>query len=77
VDKLVFGQGEGGRMKKDYSKVGVVGKILKKKPESYKDVSGHVINDYQQVLEEKWVKALRRKYKVEVYDEVLKTVNNH
>lgn len=77
VDKLVFGQGEGGRMKKDYSKVGVVGKILKKKPESYKDVSGHVINDYQQFLEEKWVKALRRKYKVEVYDEVLKTVNNH
>ena len=77
IDKLVFGQGKGGRMKKEYSTVGVVGKILKKKPESYKDVSGHVINDYQQYLEEQWIKSLRKKYNVVVDDDILKTVNNH
>ena len=77
VDKLAFGQGKGGRMKKEFPKVGVVGKILKKKPESYKDVSGRVISDYQQHLEKEWVKSLRKKYKVEVFYDVLKTVNKH
>ena len=77
VDKLAFGQGKGGKMKKGYAKVGAVGKILKKKPESYKDVHGRVVSDYQQHLEKEWVKTLRDKYKVEVYDDVLKTVNKH
>ena len=77
VDKEVFGQGNGGRLKKGYTMVGTVGKILKKKPETYKDVSGHVVNDYQQYLEKEWLKNLHKKYKVEVYQDVLKTVNNH
>jgi peptidyl-prolyl cis-trans isomerase SurA len=54
---------------------GTVGTILKKKPESYKDVKGAVVSDYQQYLEKEWVKQLREKYKVEVYEDVLKTVN--
>lgn len=77
IDKEVFGQGKGGRMKKGYTTVGTVGKILKKKPETYKDVSGLVVNDYQQYLEKEWLKNLHKKYKVEVYQDVLKTVNNH
>ena len=56
---------------------GTVGKILKKKPESYKDVNGLVVNDYQQYLEKEWLKNLHKKYKVEVYQDILKTVNNH
>ena len=64
-------------MKKGYAQVGAVGKILKKKPESYKDVHGRVVSDYQQYLEKEWVKTLRDKYKVEVFDDVLKTVNKH
>ncbi len=76
VDKMVFGQGEGGTLKRGFTLVGVAGTVLEK-PETYKDVKGHVINDYQKYLEERWLKKLRKKYKVEVDEEVLKTVNNH
>ena len=76
VDKMVFGQGEGGKMKRGFELVDVVGTIIEK-PQSYKDVRGLVVNDYQKSLEAEWVKKLRRKYKVEVFPEVLKTVNNH
>lgn len=76
VDKMVFGQGEGGNMKRGFTIVDVAGTLLKG-PQTYKDVKGHVLNDYQKYIEERWLKALRKKYKVEVDDEVLKTVNNH
>ena len=76
VDKMVFGQGEGGTMKRGFTLVDVAGKVLEK-PETYKDVKGHVVNDYQKYLEERWLKKLRKKFKVEIDDEVLKTVNNH
>ena len=77
IDKEAFGQGNGGKLKKGYKTVGTVGKVLKKKPETYKDVNGLVVNDYQQYLEKEWLKSLHKKYKVEVYQDVLKTVNNH
>ena len=76
VDKMVFGQGEGGTMKRGFTLVDVAGKVLEK-PETYKDVKGHVVNDYQKYLEERWLKKLRKKFKVEIDEEVLKTVNNH
>ena len=76
VDKFVFEQGEGGKLKPGFTKVDVVGTIIEK-PETYKDVRGLVTNDYQKYLEEKWVKTLRKKYSVEYDKEVLKTVNNH
>lgn len=76
VDKIVFGQGEGGKLKKGFALVDVAGTLLEK-PQTYKDVKGLVVNDYQKYLEEQWLKTLRKKYKVEVDAEVLKTVNNH
>lgn len=76
VDKLVFGQGEGGKMKHGFSNVDVVGVVISA-PETYKDAKGAVVNDFQKFLEDKWVKKLRKKYRVEVDNEVLKTVNNH
>lgn len=76
VDKLVFGQGDGGKMRYGFTAVDVVGDIIEN-PETYKDVKGVVISDYQKYLEEKWVKSLRKKYKVKIDEEVLKTVNNH
>ena len=36
-----------------------------------------VLADYQDALEKKWVATLRKKYKVTVDKDVLKTVNNH
>ena len=76
VDKLAFGQGEGGKLRKGFTAVELEGRIIEK-PETYLDVKGMVMNDYQKYLEEKWVKSLRKKYKVKIDKEVLKTVNNH
>lgn len=76
VDKKVFGQGDGGKLKRGFELVDVIGVELEK-PQTYKDVKGAVVNDYQKYIEEKWVKKLRKKYKVEINKEVLKTVNNH
>ena len=76
VDKLAFGQGEGGKLRKGFTVVELEGRIIKA-PESYLDVKGLVTNDYQKYLEEQWVKSLRKKYKVKIDKEVLKTVNNH
>lgn len=76
VDKLVFSQGEGGKLGKNFAVVDVVGKVIEN-PEVYTDVKGAVTNDYQKFLEEKWLKSLRKKYKVKVNKEVLKTVNGH
>jgi peptidyl-prolyl cis-trans isomerase SurA len=76
VDQKIFNKGEGGKMRYGFSVVDVIGEVIDK-PESYKDVKGVITNDYQKYLEEKWVKSLRKKYKVEVDDKVLETVNNH
>lgn len=76
VDKLVFGQGAGGEVKEKLPFVDVVGKVIEA-PEVYTDVKAAVTDDYNKAKEEKWVKKLRRKYDVEIYEEVLKTVNNH
>ncbi len=51
-----------------------VGKVLAKGPEEYSDMRGLVTADYQNYLEEEWLKKLNAKYKIEVFDEVLKTV---
>lgn len=76
VDSMVFGQGDGGRLRHGFVVVDTVGEIIEA-PETYKDVKGLVTADYQKHLEEKWVKSLRKKYKVKVDKNVLKTVNNH
>ena len=52
----------------------VVGKILKDGPESYQDVKGLVTSDYQNYLEEQWLKYLRAKYSVEINKDVLNMV---
>lgn len=76
VDKLVFGQGDGGKLRRGFVAVETVGAVIEN-PETYKDVKGLVTSDYQKFLEEKWVQSLRKKYKVKVDKNVLKTVNNH
>ena len=76
VDKMVFGQGDGGKLRRGFVAVETVGTVIEE-PETYKDVKGLVTADYQKYLEEKWVKSLRKKYKVKIDKDVLKTVNNH
>lgn len=76
VDKLEFKSGSFEPVK-DYPVTIVIGKMLKGGPESYKDVRGPVTADYQNYLEAGWIKELRDKYKVEINQQILKTVNNH
>jgi len=58
---------------KEFPFVFVNGKVLTK-PESYTDVRGPVTSDYQEFLEQEWVKSLFERYKVEVNPAVLKEV---
>ena len=54
----------------------IFGKI-EKGPGSVDEVQGQVVADYQQYLNAAWVARLRAAGKVEINQEVLKTVNNH
>ncbi len=76
VDKFIYKQGDGGKNKRGFDYVDVAG-VLLKNPETYKDVKGDVVNDYQKHLEDLWVKNLRKKFDYSVDKKVLKTVNNH
>ena len=76
VDSLAFGQGEGGKLRRGFVVADIVGEVIDA-PQTYKDVKGLVTADYQKFLEEKWVKSLRKKYKVKIDKDVLKTVNSH
>lgn len=56
---------------------GIVGKKLKNGPAKWTDVGARVVEDYQRYREEEYVKTLRQKYPVVIYEDVLATVNNH
>ena len=77
VDSMVFKKDTTATHLKDYPINAVYGKILKKGPKDYTDVRGLVVSDYQEQLEKEWVAELRKRYAVEVKQEVLKTVNKH
>lgn len=64
-------------VRKDFPYVGTVGVVLKKGPKKWTDVSAQVVADYQQEREKQYVAELRKRYKVEVYEDVINTVNNH
>ena len=77
VDKLVFKQKKTElKPKKDFPVVDVYG-VKAKAPRTCKDVRGQVATDYQDMMEKQWVEGLRKKYAVEVFDEVVKTVNKN
>ena len=77
IDRMVFKVASAQLSEnKDYPIDAVYGKKLKK-PEDYTDVKNQVIEDYQDMLEQEWVAALRKRYPVEIDEAVLKTVNRH
>ena len=78
VDSLAFGIKKGKtRVNAKYPATAVVGRVLKKGPQRWTDVGPQVVTDYQAVKEQEFVDELRRRYKVEIYKEALKTVNKH
>ncbi len=77
VDDKIFRSKEKYVPSSDYPYVFVAGKMLKNKPENYTDVRGLVTADYQEYLEQEWIKALRAKYSVNVDQNILKTVKKN
>jgi len=73
VDEAAFKSGVAAERPAEFKDFFLMGKILKE-PESYMDVRGPVVTDYQNYLEENWIKALNEKYKVTVYPEVVETI---
>ena len=76
VDRLVFGQKTELKPMTGYPVTDVWGKKAKA-PRTSKDVKGQVTTDYQNAEEKLWVEGLRKKFAVEVCDDVVKTVNKH
>lgn len=77
ADYYAFNQGERPDTVAGFPVTGVVGKLQKKGPDTYEDVRGPVTADYQNHLEQLWVKELRKRYSVVLYPEALETVNKH
>ncbi len=75
VDKLIYKKHRFEPLK-DFPVTKVFGMKVKG-PDSYLEVKSSVVADYQKELESRWLKLLRSKTKVEIKQEVLKTVNNH
>ncbi len=76
VDCLAFKGKNAPEPLESYPYAAVYGKKLKR-PERWTDVRGEVVSDYQVTCEERFVRKLRETYKVEIYKEVLNTVNKH
>lgn len=74
IDKLVFKCGSYVPTS-DYPYTFVLGEKLKR-PDSYHDVTEVLLLDYKRATAGAWLEGLRRMYKVELDEEVLKTVNN-
>lgn len=56
------------------SNVYYLNKILAKSPKKLNEAKGIITADYQNYLEKEWLKSLRDKYKVDINQEVLKSV---
>ncbi len=69
VDKVVFGQGDW-TAPEAFPVVWPQGEVLDKAQE-LDDVRGAAIADYQNYLEELWIKSLRQKYPVTIYQQVV------
>lgn len=60
---------------KGFPYASVIGKRLKKGPSSWTDVSKQVVSDYQRYREQQFVEELRKRYPVEIHEDVLKALD--
>lgn len=72
VDNKVFSENLPPQLK-EYPYFFVSGKLIEA-PEEYKDVKAAVELDYQEKLEKEWEAYLRKKYKVDINNSVLKSI---
>ena len=71
-DKEIFGIGSYDPLE-TWPYIGAVGHMIRM-PEEPSDLGGQIVNDYQDYLEQQWLKRLKKKYKTKVDKKVLKTV---
>jgi len=71
IDEVVFKTGKA-ELPESFGDFFVVGKTINA-PESYMDVRGQAITDYQDYLEAEWLKKLNEKYPVVLYKDVIFT----
>lgn len=76
VDILVFKKKENIPSINDFPYTDVIGRKVKN-PDSYQEVLEPLKADYKKFLESLWISRLQANSKVEINEEVLKTVNNH
>ena len=50
----------------------LIEKVLPTDPKSFKDATGLVIADYQDLLQKKWIRELRKKYPVHINQKVVR-----
>ena len=74
VDAQIFKKGT--FTDENFPAVATIGNLVSV-PESYKDVRGPVTADYQNYLEEEWIKSLRKKYEVKIDEKVLRTIKSN
>jgi peptidyl-prolyl cis-trans isomerase SurA len=75
IDKAIWEENTKSTFNTDNGTVIVeVNKVLGPEPKALEDIKGLITSDYQNHLEKEWVKELKKKYKVEVKQEVLKLV---
>jgi peptidyl-prolyl cis-trans isomerase SurA len=75
VDQLAF-DSDKAALPEGFNDFFLIGKLLPDIPETYTDVRGLVITDYQDYLEKEWLEKLNKKYPVIIYKDILKTVNH-
>ena len=73
VDESIFKSGKA-TLPEGFADFFMIGKLLPNSPESYTDVRGLVITDYQDYLEKEWLESLNQKYPVEIYQDVINTI---
>jgi peptidyl-prolyl cis-trans isomerase SurA len=70
VDEAIF-RGPKAELPQSFTDFFPFGKMLPTLPEEYADARGLVITDYQDYLEQEWIKSLNGKYPVEIYKDVI------
>jgi len=76
VDRDAFRSRERIEPATDFPLVQTFGRVIRQ-PEEFTDVRGLVVADYQAYLEEQWIKYLRAKFPVVIYEDVLRMVREN
>jgi peptidyl-prolyl cis-trans isomerase SurA len=76
IDNLEFGSSRDFEPQMGFPYIATVGKKVKA-PDDYREVIDKVTTDYRNHLQSEWMERLKATGKVEISEEVLKTVNNH